>query len=464
MLICPLCETVYPDGAHQLCPNDQTPLYIIGDDAGVRRALQAGDTVAGKYELIEEMERRAGAGRTFKARQVALDRLVELRVLPENSIMRPSDHARFQREVETWGRLRADHLVRLYDSGFTEHNAPYMALEFVAGGSLGERLQTKGPLTFPLARVVALHTLRALDRAHTANVLHRDITPDALVLDHRTDGTPYCRLTGFGLAKHLGDTDDDPTAITMTGQVVGNPAYMAPETIMAGVLDPRTDLYALGVTLFELCTGRRPFEGRSLAQMLAAHVQGRPASMRDYRADAPSDFSLFIEHLLERDPLERFQSAAEALAVLEFDPATGIPDDDPSDAFRPPPPPRPTGGWPAQPPTPPPRQQSGGWPVQTPPPPPRQQSGGWPTQQQWPNPNPEPLTDPWNLPPPAWRPSATPWSDVQHAVDPAAYPAYDPHLALGAPSIRTGPPMWLLAVFAVLGAMGLGALIGLVLV
>ncbi len=82
MLICPLCETVYPDGSHELCPADETPLYIIGDDAGARRSMQPGDTVAGKYTLIEEVQRRAGAGRTFKAHQVALDRLVELRVLP----------------------------------------------------------------------------------------------------------------------------------------------------------------------------------------------------------------------------------------------------------------------------------------------------------------------------------------------------------------------------------------------
>lgn len=453
MLICPLCETVYPDGSHERCPGDQTPLYVIGDDAGVRRALQAGDTVAGKYQLIEEMPRRAGAGRTFKARQVALDRLVELRVLPENSIMRPSDHARFQREVETWGRLRADHLVRLYDSGFTEHNAPYMALEFIAGGSLGERLQRQGPLTFPLARTVALHTLRALDAAHTANVLHRDITPDALVLDHRPDGTPYCRLTGFGLAKHLGDTEDDPTAITMTGQVVGNPAYMASETIMMGVLDPRTDLYALGVTLYELCTGQRPFPGRSLAEMLAAHVQGRPVPMTTHRPDAPADFRVFVERLLERDPAERFQSAAEALAVLEFDPATGIPDGDVLDlgGFG-------SGGWPVAPGVPGQRHPSGQWPVPPPPraptgqwptPPPRPPSGQWPAQPQPSGPWPAPA--PW-APPPTWQP----------APDVAAWPAYDPRFELLTPP--RARPLWPLAIAAVAGAMLLGGLIGLLFV
>ncbi|MCA9541500.1 MAG: serine/threonine protein kinase, partial [Myxococcales bacterium] len=241
-------------------------------------------------------------------------------VLPENTIVRPSDHARFQREVETWGRLRADHLVRLYDSGFTETNAPYMALEYIAGGALSEYVQQHGPLPIEMARTAAIHALRALKAAHAANVLHRDITPDALVLDQRPDGSPFIRLTGFGLAKHLGDEEDDPTAITMTGQVVGNPAYMAPETIMQGILDPRTDLYALGVALYELTAGRRPFAGASLADMLAAHIQGRPEPLDRYRPDAPVGFRAFIGRLLERNPEDRLQSAEEALAALEYVP------------------------------------------------------------------------------------------------------------------------------------------------
>ncbi len=445
MLICPLCETVYPDGAHERCPADQTPLYIIGDDAGVRRALQAGDTVAGKYELLEEVQRRAGAGRTFKARQVALDRLVELRVLPENSIVRPSDHARFQREVSTWGKLRADHLVRLYDSGFTEHNAPYMALEYVAGGALGGLLERQGPLTFDLARVVARHTLKALEAAHGAHVLHRDITPDALVLGHKPDGTPHCRLTGFGLAKHLGDDDDDPTAITMTGQVVGNPAYMAPETILMGVLDPRTDLYALGVTLYELVTGHRPFLGRSLADMLAAHVRGKPMPLERYRADAPPDFVALVSRLLEREPTERFQSATEALQALDFDQA-GVDLPDLSGAMggqtqsggwavgkRPTgswaAPKQPSGGWPAAP------RQTGGWPAVP------QQTGGWPATPQ------RPGAANWKIetPPPA-------------PVDLSGWPDYQAQFGAGAPRQRTRWPVLLLAL---LGAVALGGLIGL---
>lgn len=316
MLVCPVCESTFPAGAEQWCPVDGSLLYALGDERAKKR-IGPGDVLAGKYELIEEMPRRGGAGRTFRARQTNLDRVVELRLLPNDTITKPTDHARFQREVATWGRLRSDHLVRLYDSGFTEDNAPYMALEWVEGGSLGRRLREAGPLDLDTCRTVARHALLALQAAHEANVLHRDISPDALVMAVRADGSSYCRLTGFGLAKHMGDDEDDPTAITMTGQVIGNPAYMAPETILRGVLDPRTDLYALGVTLYELAAGRRPYPGTSLADMLAAHVKGTADPLKQHRPDVDDRFRGLIEKLMAKDPEARFQSATEALAAMD---------------------------------------------------------------------------------------------------------------------------------------------------
>ncbi|MCB9524560.1 MAG: serine/threonine protein kinase [Myxococcales bacterium] len=316
MLICPVCERVYPPEAHTRCPEDGALLYVLGEEGPAKRPLGVGDVIANKYKLLEELPQRGGAGRTFRAMQTALQREVELRVLPDNSITKPSDHARFQREVATWGRLRSDYIVRLYDSGFTENNAPYMALEYVRGGSLGEALRKHGPLALGTTRTVAEHTLMALQAAHQANVLHRDLTPEALVMDVRADGRPTVRLTGFGLAKHMGDEDDDPTAITMTGQVIGNPAYMAPETIMMGVLEPRTDLYGLGVTLYELLTGRRPFAEESLAAMLAAHVQGQPDPVRLHRPDIDPPLEHLIDKLLRKAPEHRFQGADEALAAL----------------------------------------------------------------------------------------------------------------------------------------------------
>jgi len=318
VLICPICESVFPDGMADRCPHDESPLYVVGDDIAARKALGPGDIVASKYELIEEIEQRGGAGRTFRARQIHLEREVELRLLPENTITKPSDHARFRREVETWGRLRDDHLVRLYDSGFAEGNAPYMALEYFASGSAGDHMRLNGRLPVSACETIARHCLRALDAAHREHVLHRNISPNAIILEVRPDGSVHSRLTGFGLAKHLDDGDEDPTAITMTGQVVGNPAYMAPETIMRGTLDPRTDLYSLGVTIYELLTGARPFTGKSLAEMLAAHVTGTAVPLSRHRSDISPSLQGLVERLIDREPIRRYQTADEALVMLEF--------------------------------------------------------------------------------------------------------------------------------------------------
>ncbi|MFN3197484.1 MAG: serine/threonine-protein kinase [Bradymonadia bacterium] len=308
---------MFPPGTHTRCPNDDALLYALGDSEGAtREALGPGSIITDKYELREQIPHRTGPGRTFRATQLKLKRNVELRILPADSLVRPSDHARFQREVATWGRLRNDHIVRLFDSGFTDQRSPYMVLEMV-GDSLGDRLRAEGPQ--PLVRVYAVagQALKALVTAHEAGVLHRDVNPDTLVATSGAGGRLHVRLTGFGLAKHLAGEDEDPTAITMTGQVVGNPAYMAPETVLQGMLEPRTDLYALGVTLYELTTGIRPYMGKTLAEMLDYHVRGIPTPVKELRRDCPDDLAWLISLMMHREPDGRFASAEEALKALK---------------------------------------------------------------------------------------------------------------------------------------------------
>lgn len=318
MLVCPVCEAIYPDGSASRCPKDDALLYVVGDLQEASMTLGPGSVVAGKFRILSEITRRGGAGRTFKAEQLNLQRIVELRMLPANSISKPGDHERFRREVATWGRIQDDHLVRLYDSGYADGTTPYMVLEYFNGGVVGEILQQYGAFPIEWLLTVAKHILKALTSAHSAQVLHRDINPDAIIVSQDTSGKPHFRLTGFGLAKHLNE-DDDPTAITMTGQVLGQPAYMAPETIMQGVLDQRTDLYALGITLFELAAGRRPFLSTSLAEMLGEHIQGDVPPIRGLRPDLPIFLERFIHRLIARDPKQRYASAIQALNELISD-------------------------------------------------------------------------------------------------------------------------------------------------
>lgn len=318
MLVCAQCAKVYTEEGLDRCPDDGSPLYAVGEATGDAVRLAPGVTLADKFTLIHELPRRGGAGRTWIAHQTALQRHVELRILPKDCVRGPADEARFQREVATWGKLRADHLARLFDSGFTPDGAPYMALEIVEGGLAGERLRNEGPLTWHDWRVVVHQALDGLQAAHEAGVLHRDISPDALVIGARPDGTPHVRLTGFGLAKLLAGGDDDPTAITATGLFVGNPAYMAPEWMMKGQVGEQTDLFALGITLYELACGSRPVLVTNTSEALAAYVKGKPTPLKDHRKDTPPKIGRWIDKLIQFDPEKRFRTAKEAKDAFEL--------------------------------------------------------------------------------------------------------------------------------------------------
>lgn len=316
MLVCPRCEKMYPSNDLERCPNDGSLLYVLGSEGPTQRAWGAGDVINEKYRLLQPIEKRVGTGNSFKAEQIQLKRNVELRLLSNEGMMKPGDQARFQREVSVWSKVRSPYIVRLYDFGFTERDEPFITLELTEQGTLRDLINSRGYVSFEEGLRLSSHILQALDQAHKAQVLHRNVSPDAVVLHTLTDGQSYYRLTGFAVAKLMGDVEDDPTAITMTGQVICDPAYMAPESIMMGILEPKTDLYALGVSLYEAFAGQRPFPGESLSELLGAHVHGTYTPIESHRPDTPKALRNFLGRLLHHDPTQRFGSASEALDIL----------------------------------------------------------------------------------------------------------------------------------------------------
>ncbi|MCK6572243.1 serine/threonine protein kinase [Myxococcota bacterium] len=318
MLVCAQCAKVFMEEGLDRCPDDGSPLYEVGEAAPDAVVLAPGAVVAEKFTLVHELPRRSGAGRTWIAHQTALDRHVELRILPKECVRGPADEARFQREVGIWAKLKSDHVARLFDSGFTADGAPYMAVELMQGGLASDALRAEGPLSWPRWQAVALQSLEGLVAAHEAGILHRDVTPDALVLGERPDGALHVRLTGFGLAKLLAGGDDDPTAITGTGLFIGNPVYMAPEWMMKGIVGVQTDIFALGITLYELACGARPVLVTNNSEALAAYVKGKPTPPKDHRKDTPPKVARWLEKIIQFDPEKRFKTAKEALDALHL--------------------------------------------------------------------------------------------------------------------------------------------------
>lgn len=319
MFVCPQCARAFTEEGVDRCPDDGSLLYAVGDASTEGKTrLAPGAEIDGKYTLVHELPRRGGAGRTWIAYQKNLERHVELRLLPPSLVRGPTEQARFQREVQAWSKLHDDHLARLFDSGFTEDGAAYMALEIVEGGLAGDVLRAEGPLNWRDWATVALQSLKGLQAAHDVGVLHRDISPDAIVIGQTPDGDLHVRLTGFGLAKILAGGDEDPTAITQTGLFVGNPAYMAPEWMMKGQVWTGTDVFALGITLYELAAGARPVHVTTTSEALAAYVRGKPTPLRDHRPDTPQKVQRWMEKMIQFDSEKRFKTPREAHDALEM--------------------------------------------------------------------------------------------------------------------------------------------------
>jgi serine/threonine protein kinase len=257
--------------------------------------------VAG-YEILGELG-RGGMGVVYRARQQSLGRLVALKMLLPNSGAGAEELARFRREAEAVAALRHANFVHIYDVG-EQDGRPFFVLEFVDGGSLASRLATLPPPPGEAARL--LETLaRAMHRAHQSGIVHRDLKPANILL--MADGTP--KIADFGLAKKL----DAPGSQTRTGAILGTPSYMAPEQAQGRTSDigPASDVYALGAILYEALTGSPPFQAYSLLDLLYQVVHQPPLPPSRLRPDVPPDLERICLRCLEKDPAQRYASAAD---------------------------------------------------------------------------------------------------------------------------------------------------------
>ncbi len=241
-----------------------------------------------------------GMGVVYKARDVRLKRLVALKMILAGAHARPEERDRFRREAEAVARLQHPNVVHVYEVG-EQDGRPFLALEYVGGGSLAERLGGKPQPADEAARLVRALAL-AVHAAHRQGIVHRDLKPANVLLAE--DGTP--KVTDFGLAKRL-----DEAGLTQTGAVLGTPSYMAPEQAVGDSrgVGPHTDVYALGAILYELLTGRPPFEGATLLETLEQVRAQEPLPLRRLRSDVPRDLETICRKCLEKEPARRYASA-----------------------------------------------------------------------------------------------------------------------------------------------------------
>ena len=263
------------------------------------RALQL--AVAGRYSIERELG-RGGMGVVYLARDVALDRPVAIKVLPQYLALVPRLRERFIREAQTAARLSHPNIVPIFAVEEAELFV-FFVMAFVPGETLAQRIARVGPLEpAPAVRVVQ-EAAWALAYAHRQGVVHRDVKPDNILLE---DLSGRAMLTDFGIAKVK-----DEESVTASGEIVGTARYMSPEQAGGDSVDGRSDLYSLGVTAFFALTGRTPFEAPTPAALLVAHLQEMPPPLASIRSELPQRLTAVVDRCLAKSPEARFATGEE---------------------------------------------------------------------------------------------------------------------------------------------------------
>jgi len=283
--------------------------------------VHEGEVLAGKYR-VDRVLGAGGMGVVVAATHVELGQRVAIKFLLSAALSVPGARERFTREARAAATLRSDHIARVVDVGTLDGGLPYMIMEFLDGCDLGQHLARQGPLGIDEAVGYVLQACDAVSEAHACGIIHRDLKPGNLFLTRKPNGAPYIKVLDFGISKST-NVGADRFSLTRTSDVMGSPIYMAPEQIRsARDVDARTDIWALGVILYELLTGRVPFPAQNIPQLCAMVLEQEPVAVTTLRADVPFELAATIKRCLAKAPADRFSSVGELMrALFPFGPA-----------------------------------------------------------------------------------------------------------------------------------------------
>jgi len=276
--------------------------------------VRAGDVLARKYR-VERVLGVGGMGVVVAATHLQLSQRVALKFLLPDALANPEVVARFAREARAAAQIRSEHVARVLDVGELDSGLPYMVMEFLEGRDLAQELEAQGVLGVEEAVTHVLHACEAIAEAHAAGIVHRDLKPANLFLARRADGSICIKVLDFGISKSPIGVEGD---LTKTQGVLGSPLYMSPEQMTASrTVDVRTDVWALGIILYESLTGGCPFQAETMPELVAAILSNRPLSPSATRAEIPALLSQVILRCLEKERDARYGNVAELCAALE---------------------------------------------------------------------------------------------------------------------------------------------------
>jgi eukaryotic-like serine/threonine-protein kinase len=270
-------------------------------------------TLSGRYETGEKLG-TGGMSNVYKATDLILERTVAVKVLAEHLSDDERFIARFRREALAVAKLIHPNIVQVYDTGVDE-GRHYIVMEYVEGRSGAQILQRHGAVEPEVAAEIGIQACAGLDYAHRRGIIHRDVKPGNLMIVGGPvgGGEMIVKLTDFGIARAI-----EQTRITQVGSVVGTAAYLAPEQVRGEEATPATDVYALGVVLYQFLTGRLPYEGSSLAELAVRQQNEKPLPPDTYNSEVPETLGAAVLRALEGDPSRRYASADELAAGLRL--------------------------------------------------------------------------------------------------------------------------------------------------
>jgi len=309
--------------AHETREDTVPPTRTRLQPLGARDPL-LGRVVAGKYRVLG-LVARGGMSRVYRAVQAPLGRICALKILdvgdpPDAGETCARDHVfrkRLLREASTMAKLRHPNTVTVFDFGEVDDTVSYIAMAYLHGQTLASAIRQAGHFPEHRAVRVARQIARSLRQAHAARIVHRDLKPANVYLVDDVDEPDFVKVFDFGLVKDISERRQED--LTLPGLFLGSPKYMAPEQGQRRLVDVRTDVYALGVVMYEMVTGRTPFEGPTILSVLLAHANEPVPALRETNPEVRVSAALeaTIARALAKDPGDRFRSMGEFLAALD---------------------------------------------------------------------------------------------------------------------------------------------------
>ena len=267
-----------------------------------------GQVVAGRFE-VESLLGAGGMGAVYKARQLSVDRLVALKVLKRDILDDQQAVRRFFLEAKATSRLSNPHTVTVHDFGQTEEGLLFIAMEYLDGHDLRDRLRTTGHIPASEAVAIVDAIAQSLDEAHSMEIIHRDLKPENIFLVKSGETDAFVKVLDFGIARAQSLTGDK--GLTTTGSIAGTPAYMSPEMVKGEKVSASADVYAMGVILYEMISGRQPIDGTTPFMVMQRHLTQTPNPLHEVLdlSVVPKLLSIFVQRCLEKDPTRRPQDA-----------------------------------------------------------------------------------------------------------------------------------------------------------